>query len=329
MEFSDLARLASGHVEARIVQTALQLGIFDILGNNSLDARAIALSLGSDPRATELLLNTLVALGLLEKQSDRFFLTAVSSKYLVKTSGQYYGDMILFDAALWSCWEALAAAIRTGQPTRPPNMYQDDPRETARFIRAMDSLVRARGDAEILSRALDWQNVTQLLDIGSGPGSYPIYLCRQFPQLRATLFDLPGTLKITELFVREAGLDERIKLLSGDYRTDAIPGTYEVIFLSNIIHGEGYHENERLIAKLAANLKAGGQMVIKDHILDDSHAWPPVGAVFSMLMLLTTQSGRCYAFAEVQAWLEKAGLSNIQEFQLPSPLTSSLIVAQK
>jgi hypothetical protein len=34
-------------------------------------------------------------------------------------------------------------------------MYQDDPKETTIFIDAMDSLVKARGDAAIMAEAFD------------------------------------------------------------------------------------------------------------------------------------------------------------------------------
>jgi len=43
-------------------------------------------------------------------------------------------------------------------------------------------------------------------------------------------------------------------------------------------------------------------------------------------MLLTTAGGRCYSFAEIQAWMTRAGLTQIQETQLPAPLTSSLVI---
>jgi hypothetical protein len=81
-----------------------------------------------------------------------------------------------------------------------------------------------------------------------------------------------------------------------------------------------------LIRKLASNLKPGGQIVIKDHILDDSHTTPAVGSIFSLLMLLTTESGRCYSFSEIKTWMEQAGLSKVQQIDLPPPLTSSLVV---
>jgi O-methyltransferase domain/Dimerisation domain len=329
MEFSDLIRLASGHVEARIVQAAVQLGIFDSIGSQSVDSHSVAAALGLDAKATELLLNALSALDLLQKRDDRYSLAPVAMKYLLKTSTQYLGAMVLFDAALWSCWEKFPEAIRSGQPVRPPNMYQDDPVETEIFINAMDSLVKARGDAEVMANVVDWSPITELLDVGSGPATYPIALCQRFPKLYAAIFDLPGTLRITERYVREAGMGERMRLIAGDYRKDPIPGSYDLIFLSNIIHGEGLENNRSLVGKLVSNLKPGGQMVLKDHILDANRTTPPVAALFSLLMLLTTESGRCYSFDEIKLWMEQAGLSQVRQINLPTPLTSSLVVGTK
>jgi hypothetical protein len=329
MDFSTLTRMASGHVEARIVQAAVELGLFDCLAECQLNASRIAAKLGMDPAATELMLDALVALTLLEKKGDSYALSTAAKTYLVSASPQSLCGMIRFEASRWDDWARLADAVRSGKPVRAPNMYQEKPEETATFIGAMDSLVKARGDAEVLAKVLDWQGITRLLDIGSGPATYPIQLCRQWPRLRVTVFDLPGTLALTRRYVREAGLEERFALVAGDYRTDEIPGHYEAIFLSNIIHGEGSEHNAKLVAKLAGILEPGGRMIIKDHILDASRARPPVGAIFSLLMLLTTESGRCYSFAEVAGWLEGAGLKHVTQIDLPEPLTSSLIVAEK
>ena len=329
MNFAELMRLAGGHVEARLAQTGVELAIFDALEDAAATAEALANRLKLEPKATELLLNALASLELLHKQAECFSLTATAKKYLLKSSPHHVGGMIRFDSSLWSCWERLPEAIRSGQPARPPNMYQDDHAETEIFINAMDSLVKARGDAEVVANVIDWNNIVALLDVGSGPATYPIALCERFPKLHAAIFDLPGTLAITERYIRGAGMVDRMRLIAGDYRKDPIPGSYDIVFLSNIIHGEGGQNNLSLIHKLAANLKAGGRMVVKDHILDDSRTTPPVGAIFSLLMLLTTASGRCYSFSEIKLWMEHAGLSHVQQIDLPPPLTSSLVIGTK
>jgi hypothetical protein len=329
MDFSRLMSLASGHVEARIVQSALRLGIFEALEQTARTAESIAAGLGLDRRATELLLNALAALELLRKRGESFSLSSAARKYLLRSAPEFAGGMILFEDSLWPCWEKLPDSIRSGAPARPADMYQADLTETEIFITAMDSLVKARGDAAALVDAFDWQEVVDLLDVGSGPATYPIALCRQFPQIRAAVFDLPGTLKITERCVRDAGMAERIRLVAGDYRKDAIPGLYDAVFLSNIIHGEDEENNRALIAKLSRRLKASGSIIIKDHILDDGRASPAVGAVFSLLMLLTTAGGRCYSFVEIRDWMEQAGLRQIHRVDLPPPLTSSLVIGTR
>lgn len=329
MDFAELMGLASGHVEARIVQTAVELKIFDAIEARPLSSAAAGASLQLNEQALELLLNALTALGLLEKHGDQFTLTELSRRYLVRNSPHYVGGMIGFDAMLWRAWEKLPEAIRTGLPTRPPNMYQADPRETEVFINAMDSLVKARGDTEVLASAINWSKIGTLLDVGSGPATYPIALCERFPQLRAAIVDLPGTLKITGRFVASANLAARIELIPADYRNDPIPGTYDAIFLSNIIHGENDGRNAALMRKLMANLNPRGRLIVKDHILDDSRAEPAAGAIFSLLMLLTTDGGRCYSFAEIAAWMTQAGLSRVERIDLPAPLTSSLVIASE
>ena len=329
MDFSDLSRLASAHVEARILQVAASLGIFDLLEERGLDAPALTAVLKTDTRATELLLNALVAMELLHKDDALYSLAPVARTYLLRSSGAYFGDMVLFESALWSCWSELENSIRSGKPARPADMYQQDPADTERFIRAMHSLVAARGDAEVVAHTLDLKNASSLLDLGSGPGTYPIALCQRYPQLRVTIFDLPGTLSITARYVREANLEHRISLVAGDYRADPIPPEQQIIFMSNIIHSESGAENQRLISKLYHSLDKSGKIVIKDHILQDDRARPAVGALFSMLMLLTTSAGRCYSFNEVKAWLAQAGFAEISEVFLPPPLTSSLVIGQK
>jgi len=329
MDFPSLASLASGHVEARIVQVAVSLGVFDALEQKGQNALLLSSSLGTVLRATEMLLNALASLGLLNKEANQFSLNEISSTYLVRGSPKYLGDMILFDSSLWGCWGDLEKAIRSGKAVRPADMYQGDPRETYRFIYAMDSLVKARGDAEVLAETLDLSNVNNILDIGPGPATYTIHLCRKHPGLRATLFDLPRTLKVTEGFVKDSGLGDRIRLETGDYRFDPIPGSYQMVFLSNIIHAESAEENNRLMRKVYQCLENKGRVLVKDHILDDSLTQPPVGSIFTLLMLLTTTQGRCYSFNEVKAWLEQAGFNAVKEIPLPPPLTSSLVVGEK
>ena len=328
--FTRLAGIAGGYAEARILQTAVGLGVFDAVGPaGDADAASVAAAVGADTRATGLLLDALSAMRLLDRVGSRYRLNDLSANYLTRASATDFSGMVRFDALSWDVWGKLEEAVRTGRPARTPDMYQDDDAETGIFINAMDSLVRARGDAEITASALDLGGAQRLLDIGPGPATYPIALCRRNPGLRATLYDLPGTLRITERYVRASGVADRIECVAGDYRTDGVPGGYDAVFLSNIIHGENEATNEALIGKLSQSLVSGGRLIIKDHILEGSHAEADTGAVFSLLMLLTTDGGRCYGLDEIKGWFGRAGLTDGGRVELPPPLTSSLVIGRK
>ncbi len=328
MEFRELARLNGGYVESRILHAAVVLGIFDALSATGHTAAEVAQRLRTDPRATELLLNAMVAMRLVRKDGEHFKETEVARTYLTTASPTSYASMIRFDAALWPHWERLAETVRTGTPVREPDAFQSSPDETARFIDAMASLVRARGDARVLADTLDLAGVRRLLDVGSGPGTYPIEFCRRHPALEATIFDLPATLEITRRHVAESGVGERIRLVPGDYRHDALPDGNDVVFLSNIIHGEDEPTNRRLMRKIHEALAPGGRLLIKDHVTDESGTSPAAAAIFSITMLLLTH-GRDYSFAEIRAWLAEAGFTNIEADVLPPGLISTLVVARK
>ncbi len=331
MDFAELAALASGHAEARAIQTALKLGIFDILESAPLDDAAVAAVISSDRRATALIANAMVALGLLAKSANRYALTDTSRRYLVRSSAEYLGGLILFDEAIFEIWTHLEQTIRTGVPARPTDMFQSRPEENERFIRAMDSLTRARGDPTYVADRLDLSRVSMIADIGGGPGTYAAAMLRRWPHLRAAIYDLPATLEVarTILAEREPAALARIDLVRVDYLYDDIPGPCGALFMSNIIHNEDEPANAQLLRKCFRALESGGMMIVKDHIMNADLTEPRPGAIFALYLLLATR-GRVYSFDEVSRWLGDAGFVDISHETLPSPpFTSSMVIARK
>lgn len=328
MEFRELARLNGGYVESRILHAAVTVELFDALDASGRSGEEIAAAIGTNPRATTLLLNALVAMRLVRKRGDHFLETDASRTFLTTGSPTSYTGMVRFDASLWPLWERLADTVRSGEPARAPDMFQATPAETARFIDAMASLVQARGDARVLAETLDLAAARRLLDVGSGPGSFPIEFCRRHPNLEVTIFDLPATLEVTRRHLAEAGFDGRIRLVAGDYRRDALPTGFDVAFLSNIVHGEDEATNRALMRNVHAALAPGGRVLIKDHVTDESGTSPAAAAVFSIAMLLFAR-GRDYAYGEIRAWLLEAGFSRVGVDVLPPGLISTMVTGYK
>ena len=331
MDFAELARLAGAHADARAIQVALRLGLFEALAERPLDADALAAGLRTNRRATELLASALAALGIVEKREGYYALSQTARRHLLQSSDEYLGGMILFDESLWNTWGKLEESIRSGSPARTPDMFQSEPHDTERFIRAMDSLVRARGDARWVASHLDLGDARSIADLGGGPGTYVAELLRRWPRLRASIYDLPATLGVARRVIAERAADvaSRIELVEVDYLTGQLPGPVDALFLSNILHSEDEATNAELIGKCYRALSAGGMIVIKDHVMNQQMTEPQAGAVFSLYLLLTTR-GRDYSYQEIRGWLAGAGFKDIRLEPLPSPpFSSSLILAKK
>jgi SAM-dependent methyltransferase len=331
MEFAELAAMAGAHAEARAIQVALKLGIFELLAQSSQDENAIAAALGTDRRATMLLANGMVALGLLEKHDGTYRLSGAADRYLVKSSPEYLGSMILFDEAIFPYWATLEDSIRSGASARSPDMFQSAPEDTERFIRAMDSLTRARGDAEWVADHLDLAGVRTIADLGGGPGTYLAAIVRRHSKVRGAVWDLPATLKVTRriLAEREPEVMARIELLEVDYLKGPLPGPVDAVFMSNIVHSEQETDNARLMAKCFDAIAPGGLIALKDHVMNRDLTDPRAGAIFSLYLLLTTR-GRDYSLDEIAGWLTAAGFIDIKIHNLPNPpFTSSLVTARR
>ncbi|MEK6537920.1 MAG: methyltransferase [Nitrospirota bacterium] len=330
MDFTYIDNLNGAYAESRILHAAIELNIFDTIGSQMMSAKEVSAKIHTEVRATELFLNALTALNLLEKKDKLFSLTEVSGKYLLSNSETCYTSMIKLDSSMWNVWEKLIEAVRTGKPVRTPDMHQTNKEDTECFIMAMHHIVSARGDAGLLADRLNLEGVHSIIDIGSGPGTYPIAICRKYPHISATIFDLPGTLDVTKKVLKKEGLSDRINLnlVAGDYNMDPLPVGFDAAFLSNIIHSENEDANRALMKKVYGALNQGGRIIIKDHIMDESLTKPACGAIFSINMLLTTK-GRDYGFHEVRSWLEVAGFVDISLEELPPPMTSSIVTGKK
>lgn len=325
--YAYLSDLGGGYLPARLLQAAVRVGLLEAVGEGGT-AREVAQRAGTEPRATEVVLNALVALEILEKHQDRYTLTHLARTFLLPGAPRDYRGMLAFEARLWGLWEGLETCLRRGGPYRDTGMFQEDPEACRSFMEAMEAIVRARGDAVYLAQTLDFRAGRRFLDVGCGPGTYAIVFCQHHPHLEAILFDLPESLRWTRSRVEAAGLGHRIHLVEGDFYRDPLPEAVDWVFLSNVIHGHDEAGCRLLFRKAYQALRPGGRILIKDHILDATGTRPPSGALFSVAMLLTTP-GRDYTFPEVRTWLEEAGFQDIQEQPLPPPIPHSLVTARR
>jgi cyclopropane fatty-acyl-phospholipid synthase-like methyltransferase len=177
-----------------------------------------------------------------------------------------------------------------------------------------------------LAPQVDLSKKRRLLDLGGGPGTYAIFFCRHHPDLKATVFDLETTRPFAEKVFERFDMKDRITFHGGDYLKDEIPGTYDVVWLSHILHGEGPDECRTLVQKAVSVLEPGGLILIHDFILDDTLDRPLFPALFSLNMLLGTAKGQSYSEGQIIDMLRGAGVGNIHRHPFRGPTESGILM---
>jgi len=295
----DFARLWGGFRASRVILTANNYSIFEHLKTPSTAAE-LAHVIGTDPRATEILLDAVTALGLLTKTGARYRNSAVARQFLLAESPVYQGDMLRHADSLWKSWSGLDEVVKSGSPCRAGG------RDHEAFIRAMHNNAVLR--APDVMKALDLRGVTRALDLGGGPGTYSMALARK--GLSVTIFDIPDTVNIAKKLIRESGA-KNIYYLSGDFHTDSIGTGYDLVFISQILHSLSIDESVALLEKCRQALLPGGRIAIHEFLLEKNRAFPESGALFSVNMLVNTAAGRSYTPQEMKGWLARTGFRSI------------------
>ncbi len=320
---ADLLQLSGSYWSVCALHAGVKLDVFTPLAEYQLTAAELSDKLKSDSRGLGMLLNSLVALGLLDKIGDIYSVTPFSSEYLVKTSPNYLGHIIKHHHYLMSGWAHLDQAVINGGPLRQSASHANDQDERESFLMGMFNLAMLL--APKVAQVVNLEKRSRLLDLGGGPGTYAIHFCRRNPQLTAVIYDLPTTRKFAEQTVTRFGLADRITFQEGDFDVDQISQRFDVAWLSHILHGEGPDGCAAILKKAVAALEPGGMIMVQEFILDNTLDAPLFPALFSLNMLLATPQGQAYSQGQLFEMLKLAGVRDISRIRIDLPNGAGVI----
>jgi SAM-dependent methyltransferase len=304
------------------LHAAVILDVFTRIGDRRAAGQTIADQLNAPLDAVSRLLDAVTAMGLLTKSAGGYANTEASRTYLSMDSERYIGYIIRHHHHLVASWDNLSESVLSGKPIRQPVREKDEQAREA-FLMGMFNL--ASQLAPHLVPVVDLSGCRTLLDLGGGPGTYAIHFCRYNPDLAATVLDLPTTRPFAEKTIKKMGMAGRVEFISGNFLQDAIPSSYDAVWMSHILHGESAEACQRIIDKAFQSLNPGGVAVIHEFILDDTLDSPLFPALFSLNMMLGTEGGRAYSQTQLTGMLEAAGFGDVHRLDFTGPNDSGLL----
>ena len=314
-ETEALKDVASAFMKSQVLLVANQYDLFTKIDGRNMTSEEMAGLLGTDHRATRMILDVLVGMNYLEKRNGRYRNAEVSRRLLVAGSPYYQGDSLRHRYRLWFSWSALRDVLKTGKP--PEDISVEYPvseeERTKNYILAMANMSRIK--AEQLAGTIDLSGVKVLLDLGGGPGTYALAFARRYPELRAVVYDLPEVCPIAEEQIAQAELSDRVTTKPGDFLTDKLGNGYDAIFISSIIHIYSLIENQHILNKCFQALPQGSRIVVKDFFLNEDRSGPLPSLLFAINMLVRTKAGDVYTFRQVEEMLTEAGFTGLRRVE--------------
>lgn len=299
----------------RTIMVAVKWQLFECLSYGPLTAYETSARTNTHPAATEKLLGTLVHLGYLKKKGERFSLSSLSRKWMLKDSPNSLYHKMLFHFIEWDIVQHYDSYLKTGKPLDIHASFFDS-QQWEMYQKAMRDLANI-ASWEIARVTPIPTRATTMLDIGGGHGLYATALCKRHPDLHAVVLDLPEAISSAERSSQNKNAESRVCYVTGDILTqDVGEEAWDIIFMANLVHHFDDETNRAIAKKVARGLRKGGFYVIVEFIRDEHlREGDHLGALLDLYFSATSDGGT-FSLQEIIQWQKDAALAPLKTIRL-------------
>jgi SAM-dependent methyltransferase len=306
--FDEFREAVSAYRLPRVLLAALELDVCTAVGDRTWTIPDLAKTLKVSERGLDILCRNLAMAGVLLKKGGRYKNSRLGATALNANHPAYRGGYLDLIKSHWTDWCRLPESVRSGLPI--DHHVQDSPDWRRRFTWAMHH--RTLEVAPAIAAQLKLGRARTFLDLGGGPGTYAMAFLAKNPRLRATVCDREAALEVAKEIAATHRAGRRLSYLPLDFSKEPIPGVYDVIWYSNVLHIYSPEDNRSIFRNVLAALAPGGRLIIQDAFLHDGEGLLPAEAsLFAVSMLLFTETGNTYSASETARWLRECGFGRV------------------
>ena len=321
-----ILQIGLGFWASKTLLSAVEMEVFTELARHPANVETLQGRLGLHPRSARDFFDTLVALGLLQRDDQGIYSnTAATDLFLDKRKPGYIGGILeMCNHRLFRFWADLTEGLRTGEPQNEvkhgrPGLFETlyaDPARLKEFLRAMTGL--SRGANVAMAQQFPWAKYKTVVDAGTAQGDLVTQIALANPHIEGIGFDLPEVAPIFEDYIAENELTSRVRFVPGSFFTDPLPKA-DVVTMGHILHDWDLEEKRLLIRRAYDALPEGGAFIAYDAIIDDERRTNAFGLMMSLNMLIETPGGFDYTGADCCEWMREAGFRETRVEHLVGP----------
>ena len=309
----ELYDLVTQYRVSAIFLASLDLDLYSHIPPEGASAEQLAKAVDCDAHGLGLLLEALVAIGLLSGHRGEYHLPPEVGEFLIRGAGSF-ADFLLLQRTHFRSWLDLKELV-CGTPTEaaPEAGILGSPELVSHYLDLIGANNHPIHKAIASHLAPALREAGRVLDIGGGHGRFAQMLSDEYPNLRVWVVDLKAVIDCGRSRV---GTAERIEFVTGDARTFKLDGEFDVVTLNDMLHYFSTDEKRQVVARACRRLRSGGTIAVCEFRLDGEPAVRAGSALFSFRMFADTHKGYVGSGEEIRGLLREAGVEDISELAL-------------
>jgi len=326
-----------GFWASKTLLAAVKLGLFTFLDHGERSAEDIRVALELHTRNVLDFLDALLSLGFLERDGvgpiARYRNTADTEVFLVKGKPQYIGGFLeMANDREYRFWADLEQGLRTGEPQNEIKTtgkesfaaIYEDPARLKQFTEAMSSI--QIGAFAAFTEQFDFSKHRLMLDVGGSGATFSALVARRHPHMRCISYDMPLLGPLAEEASARLGVADRVEIVGGDFFAGEQLPKADLVTMGNILHSFDLAKKGILLRKAYDALPAGGELAVIELILDDERRANTLGLLLSLNMLIESDGGFNFTFAEFTRWATAAGFCTTRLLPLAGPTSAAIAI---
>jgi len=259
--------------DARALATAFEIRLIDsLLQNRHATIDSLTEQLGTDSGGMRLLLDLLLANRVVENENGKLSLTeefahALQFRELLELKLgianfaahdflDYFTDLVCSPDQFLK----KVRFCRLFSYDKCLNYTKENYELTKRWMRITTILTKY--EAQVCMKYHDFSRYQRVLDIGGNSGEFMLQVCKKYPGVSATVFDLPLVCDIGQEHIRFEPEANRISFIKGNALTDPLPDGFDLITFKSMLHDWPEKEAKQFIEKASQSLESGGTLLI-------------------------------------------------------------------
>ena len=258
---------------ARALAAGLEIGLIDFLiQHKGATLDVVKTRFPKDGRGMSLLLDLLLANRVVENREGRLELTedfahALQFRELLEVKLQianfaahdfldYFNDLVCSPEQ----FVHKVRFFRLFSYDRCFDYTEENYALTKRWMRITTALTKY--EAQVCMKYHDFGRYNRLMDIGGNSGEFVLRICKNYPGINATVFDLPLVCQVGLEHIGSEPEADRISFIKGNALTDVLPTGFDLITFKSMLHDWPEKEAKQFVAKASQSLVPGGTLLI-------------------------------------------------------------------